>query len=134
MAKTISKFIADNRLRMECDWADENPHMSDMPRGSTHWRCKLKCGRRSMTVYFSQGPAHTKEPDIESVVDCLASDVGGLLNAQSFEDWASEYGYDTDSRKAEQTFKTIMKQGDDLARLLGDTSIVRELAFETERL
>lgn len=26
-----------NRVRATAEWADANPHMSDMPPGSSHW-------------------------------------------------------------------------------------------------
>jgi hypothetical protein len=46
-----------------------------------------------MTVYFSQGPAISREPTIEDVLDCLVLDASG---ADSFEDWCAEFGYDTE--------------------------------------
>ena len=69
-----------------------------------------------MTVYFSQGPAISGEPTTEDVLDCLALDASG---ADSFEDWCAEYGYDTDSRKAEHIYNTVRKQTEELASFLG---------------
>ena len=86
-----------------------------------------------MTIYFSQGPAIAREPSAADVLDCLASDAAGYESAGSFEDWASEYGYDTDSRKAERTYKAVEKQAADLARIL-PVDAYNDLLWHTERL
>lgn len=129
---TLQDFIEGHGVRMACDWADENPNMDDMPDGSTHYRCLLRYGRRRLTVPFSMGPAHCKEPELADVLDCLASDACSYDNARDFEDWCAEYGYDTDSRKAERTYRAVERQREGLYRLLGDEAY-REL-LEAERL
>lgn len=132
---TLQQFIKKHRLRMESDLTDRNPNMDDdnWSRQATHWKCVIKRGRATMTVHFSQGPAVAREPELDDVLDSLASDSASYLNARGFEDWAGEYGYDTDSRKAERTFSAVGKQVADLRRLLGQPAL-EELAFKTERL
>jgi len=134
MAKTLRQFIRENRIKMSAEWADSNPNMADMPAGSTHWRCVLRCQGRQMTVPFSQGPAISHEPTVEDVLDCLASDACGYVNASNFEDWASEYGYDTDSRKDERTFKAVEKATGRLQQLIRDADAFDTLIFHTERM
>jgi|SRR5436190_14540955 hypothetical protein len=114
---TLKAFIRQHRITMSADWADSNPNIDTMPPGSRHWRCTLRCGRRRMVVYFSQGPAIEREPTVEDVLDCLASDASGC--ASTFEDWCADLGYDSDSRKAEQTYRLIREQSEKLAALLG---------------
>jgi hypothetical protein len=46
---------------------------------------------------------------------------------QTFESWCSEFGYDTDSRKAEATYRECQKNADKLARVL-DRRAREELA------
>jgi len=133
---TIQEFVSKHRVKMECEQVDRNPRMDSDPewdRTATHYRCTLRVGRRRMIVYFSQGSAHTSEPDIASVLDCVAFDTGSVKSARDFEEWASGFGYDADSRKAECTFKVIARQAADLNRLLG-ADAVEVLCFETERL
>jgi hypothetical protein len=134
MTTTLRQFIVSNGLRMTCDWANENPNMNGMPAGSSHWKCLIRCGKRQMTVFFSMGPAHSREPELADVLDCLASDAASIENAPNFEDWASELGYDTDSRKAEKTFKVCQKQAEKLRQLLYTDEAYRNLLFNTERL
>lgn len=131
----IQAFIRQHRLSMTVDYADTNPNMSgddEWRRTAHHYKCVLKCGRRQMTVPFSQGCAHTSEPTAADVLDCLASDAAGIENARSFEDWAGEYGYDTDSRKAERTFRTCERQAESLKRLVGPEAY-ETLLYSVER-
>lgn len=74
-----------------------------------------------------------KQPDLATVLGCLASDCAGYENARSFEDWASEYGYDTDSRKAFATYEQVREQHEAMERLLGRAALQR-LMFDTDRL
>jgi hypothetical protein len=113
---TLKAFIRQRRITLSAELAERNPNIDTMPPGSRHWRCTLRCGHRRMTVYFSQGPAIEREPTVEDVLDCLASDAGC---ASTFEDWCAEFGYDSDSRKAEQTYRLIREQSEKLAALLG---------------
>lgn len=100
--------------------------------------------RRSFSFYFSQGSAHTQDPTLADVLDCLASDASGYENAKprnhserpdsaAFLNWASDYGYDPDSRKAEKTFRAIKRQSEQLKRTIGQAAY-EELLYNVERL
>jgi len=132
---TLGELIKKYRLRMESELTDRNPHMADdeWSRRATHWKCVIKRWKTKMTVFFSQGHAIVHEPSLEEVLDSLGSDAGAYLNARGFEDWAVEYGYDPDSRRAEAIWQAVGKQMGDLRRLLGESGL-EELAFKTERL
>lgn len=105
--------------------------MSDQP--MFHYKVRIGCGRRSFGLYFSTGTSWTKQPVIDDVLNSLASDAAGYENAQSFEDWAAEYGYDTDSRKAEKIYRTVKRQAEQLKRTIGDEAY-NDLLWNTERL
>lgn len=132
----LQSFIHQHGIRMTCDRANSNPNMNSDPewsRRASHWKCTIiGPNRRKLTTYFSQGAAHTSEPTAADVLDCLASDASGAENARSFEDWCSEYGYDTDSRKAKRTYKVIQRQSESLKRLLGP-ELYETLLWNTER-
>lgn len=72
-------------------------------------------------------------PKVEDVLDCLASDACEYEGSRDFEDWASEYGYDTDSRKAESIYRIVSEQAKQLRQFLGRDAF-RELIEDTERL
>ena len=133
---TLEQFIEKQQLVMSVRAVRRNPHMSgdQLPR---NFECTIEFEGRGyhepLTVYFSQGSAHKKSPTLAEVLDCLASDASGVDNARSFEDWANDYGYDTDSRKAERTYHICEKQAQDLKALLGQDAY-NQLLYETERL
>lgn len=66
-------------------------------------------------------------PALVDVLYCLVADAGALDYA-TFEDWASEYGYDTDSRKAEAAYRACLDIALQLRHIL-DLDAARE-AFE----
>lgn len=113
------QFVNRHRISIRCEWVDSNPNMSEKFEG-THYKVTLRRDRphRQLTTYFSMGYAHTEEPSAADVLYCLASDASGA--DQSFEDWTDDYGYDPDSRKAERTYKAVVKQSKALRRFLGE--------------
>ena len=129
---TMADFVARHNIKIACEWADRNPHMPDW-NDANHYKCKLTMGRKQMTVYFSQGYGVSHEPEVVDVLNCLADDSAGVSNARSFEEWAEEYGYDTDSRKAEKTYNVCVKQAARLLSFLGE-DLYNELLWETKRL
>lgn len=136
---TMAQFIREHRITMSAEWVDRNPNMADdeWARSASHYRCTLRGTfegkRRAMQTYYSMGAAHTEEPKAEEVLDCLASDASGVENSGTFEQWAGEYGYDPDSRKAEQTYRACDRAAKRLARFL-DTPHYDQLLWRVERL
>jgi len=131
----IKRFIRRTGLKMAVKSHYENPHMDEgMDRGSSHWKCLLKLGDARMGVYFSMGSAMKGPPKLADVLDCLASDASGYENSNGdFESWCSEYGYDTDSRKAHKTYRIVQRQAEKLRNLLG-ADAYDKLLWHTERL
>lgn len=72
-------------------------------------------------------------PTIDSVLDCLAIDSSSFDDAKDFETWAADFGFDTDSRKAEKAYRTCGDQAKRLRHLLGDEAYA-ELLYKVERL
>lgn len=136
---TIHEFVRKQGIRMQAHRVPKRPdHLTDLGR---HFRCNFTHTKkhpitkiqRTMGVYFSQGSAHTSDPTVEDVLDCLASDAAGYGDTETFEDWAAEYGYDTDSRSAEKTFRAVKRQSEQLKRFLGE-DVYDLLLYKTERL
>ena len=133
--KTIRDFIEGIGITATAVRTDRNPHMQYGSGYMDHWRVTLRRPdtEQRLTVYFSMGSGHHgKEPDAAGVLDCLASDSAGIENARDFEDWCSDYGYDTDSRKAHKTWTACQRQADHLKAFMGTQ--YQALLFETERL
>lgn len=129
---TLDAFIKANAIRMTAERTDSNPSMSDS-KDMDHWKVVLHAGRSRVTTYFSVGYGHNgKAPEAPDVLSCLADDAAGVTNAQSFEDWCSEYGYESDSRKAERIYKACEHSAAKLHKLLGD-SAYETLLWNVER-
>lgn len=106
-------------ITIQSERVAQNPNMPDAD-NMDHWRCVLRRKGRRMTVHFSQGFGHNgKEPSLDAVLECLSLDAGGIENARDFDDWCAEYGYDTDSRTAERTYRACQRSTKRLAAFLG---------------
>lgn len=117
--KTLSlkARIAEDRLKADVVMADiPNPTFPE----SDAWRITLRGFRRKMLTPFWTGRGWSREPTIEDVPECLLSDAASIENARSFEDWASDMGFDTDSRKAKKTYHDAKAQTEKLRHFLGD--------------
>jgi hypothetical protein len=125
--KTIKQFIKENNLTMKSEYADSNPNMPNS-NNMNHYKVTIKrkfklngnhldsrYGFRQMTLNFSQGYGIFGEPTLESVLNCLISDSNC---GETFQEFCDNFGYDNDSRKAEKTFNTILKQTSKLKKLL----------------
>lgn len=110
-------------ITLTCVRINARPDGGDWDAAARHFRCRLQRGRRSFGFFFSQGSAHTEHPSISDVLDCMVSDVRGFDDAASFEQWASDLGYDPDSRKAEKIYRAVKKQAEQMRRTLGDDTL-----------
>jgi hypothetical protein len=107
-------------------WDDERP-------GMTNWySVTLGYDGRTLTVPFGMGSGLTDDPTAEDVINCLVSDAASYENAQSFEDWASELGFDPDSRKAYRVWEQTEEQTRLLRGFLDDQ--YEAYLYETEGL
>jgi len=131
--RTIKQFCQAHHIAAKAFLAESNPNMDDMPSASRHWSVILRRPGHQMTILFSTGPAIESEPNAEDLMNCLGMDAAGYENAQGFEDWASEYGYDTDSRKAEKAYRAVKSQTTKLAKFL-PVDAYNELLWDTESL
>ena len=128
----IEAFIKKHGIHISNVAVDINPNNKEWTEAN-HYRCVLRMGKKHYTTYFSMGYAHTSEPTVADVLDCLAMDSEGIDNSDSFEGWASYYGYDTDSRKAEKTYQVCLKQAEKLENFLG-TENYKTLLYKVDRL
>lgn len=137
MSISVQDFIKEHQLTMSAQRVESRPDSFMTDKGMRHWLCIIKQEGKGnpelMTLFFSQGSAHTKAPNLAEVLDCMASDASSVENSRDFEEWCSEIGYDTDSRKAEATYNECKAQARHLERVIG-RSALRQLVEEVERL
>ena len=81
------------------------------------FKCRLSRGRKSYTFTFGQSLYNgSKEPTMYDILSCLTK-----WDCGTFEDFCAEFGYDTDSRKAERAYKGVCKEYSAVVRLFGDS-------------
>lgn len=137
--QTISEFIETNGITSEAvrlpdgnnDGWKHRAFVVTLYRGGHGTGKGAEVAR--MSTPFKQGMGHTKAPTTADVLDSLASDAQGLEGAYRFEEWALEYGYDADSRRAEAIFHAVRQSAADLRRFL-TPSQYEELLHNVERL
>lgn len=115
--RTGSNHVADLHA-----FATERPRkVTDCMERGSFWTVNLiRDGHLpTMTVDYGMGTAHRAPPTCDDVLASLCSDAAGYDGARTFEDWCSEYGYDTDSRKAEAIYRAVGEQAKALRYLLG---------------
>ena len=100
------------------DWYAE----SDGERWEHHaYVVRLSRADRSMEVPWRAGIGITDDPTAADVLEALLSDAAAIENARgSFEEWALDFGFDPDSRRAERIFQKATEQTEQLRKLLGD--------------
>ena len=81
------------------------------------FKMRLQRGRKSYTFTFGQSLYNgSSEPKMYDVLSCLQK-----YDCGTFEDFCSEFGYDTDSRRAERIYKGCVKEYNAVVRLFGDS-------------
>ena len=128
---TIKQFVNRYKVKASSKLAESNPHMIDEQWNANHYKVTLKTRGRQYTLYFSKGVLLTGDPTAEEVLSCLALDAASIENSRSFEDWASDLGYDPDSRRAEKIYNGVVKSSERLKILLGDEGY-NQLLWDTE--
>ena len=86
------------------------------------WECEHGREARcyvSMNGFSGGGPIL---PDLADILYCLVQE-SDVLEYRGFEDWASTFGYDTDSRKAESTYRECLENALKLRGTLGDSGV-----------
>lgn len=86
-------------------------------------RAECESGRRSRSNWSGvRSDGKPIMPDFVSVVWSLCQDAD-VLDAGEFEEWASEFGYDTDSRKAEAIYRACLDIALKLHAAIGDEGL-----------
>jgi hypothetical protein len=107
-------------LSMTATWIPAEPMGDDDKWEHNSWEIVLSFEGRTMTMKFHTGLAFTGPPEIGAVLSSLALDASSMSDGETFEQWADNFGYDTDSRKAEHTYQACKEQAVKLRELLGD--------------
>jgi hypothetical protein len=86
-------------------------------------------GIRPTIAVLEHVNAHSEPepPTLDEVLNALVMDCSSVRNGETFDDWAGDFGYDTDSRKAEATYRACVETSRALTRLGADFDALEKL-------
>lgn len=113
----ITKFFK-NDYHFAGDKDTRDIYKVTLKRGSREYSFKF-----GQSIYHSQ-PSNKKEPTTYDILSCLTK-----YDPETFEDFCSEFGYDTDSRSAKKIYKAVVKEYDNMCKLFNDKEmeVLREI-------
>ena len=106
------KFLEAHGLKFKAVYLEHGPHFDDdEKRGVSRdiWRLSLRRGNKGFSVHFGNSESASDHgntpPRSYDLLTCLTK-----YDPGTFEDFCGDYGYDTDSRKAEKTYKAVKRE------------------------
>lgn len=115
----IAHCPAHKRLGWNPRWTLENAALIE---AETETGLPHKKGWGGMTLPVPIGPRKKIEPEAASVIHSLALD-SDVLDYPTFEEWAENFGYDSDSRKAEAIYRACLEIALKLRAGLGEKAL-----------
>lgn len=121
--RQAENFLAETETIMKVLFLEHNKHFPDDVAMRDIFKVTFTRGRRSFFVRFGQSlkdsnKKGTHKPTAYDVLCCLQKNEVG-----TFEDFCSEYGYDTDSKRAEKIYYAVGKEYANLQRIWTDAEI-----------
>lgn len=96
------------------------PNESPMAKASAHSLRSVSKRMLAWEKHYKNYPDKPQAPHPADVLHSIILDSSAV--GQSFESWCSDFGYDTDSRKAYATYEACQKNADKLARVFDTTA------------
>lgn len=113
--KQALNFAKKYGVKLEILGSEYKPMWGEQTK-RTVFKLRLSRNRKNYTFEFGQSIAQGNNgPSMYDVLACLTK-----YDPESFYDFCSSYGYDTDSRSAERTYKAVCKEYNAVERLFGD--------------
>lgn len=123
--QTLPEFITAHGITGRIYQAEHGTKPPAEFEGAKCWRVRLTNARVEVMVTPFYTGAAIDRPTVADVLACLASDY--IEPGTTFEEWAPDYGYDTDSRRALAIFQAAEEQSRALAAWLARPALVDEL-------
>lgn len=112
------KKLCAKKIKVEFKPIAERSNGKEWPStGAQHFLATIRYKKRELQTEYTIGSAVVR-PEAADLVHCLLNDASA--GQDSFEDFCSSFGYDTDSRKAHATWLACQTAARDIKFLLGD--------------
>ena len=121
--KQAKDFLNKTETKFTTKFRAHKKHFENDDATRDVYKITLKRGNREFTFDFGQSITNSKQrpkikPSAYDVLACLQS-----YSVGSFEDFCGDFGYDTDSRIAEKTYKAVCNEVSNLERLYTDKEL-----------
>jgi hypothetical protein len=118
--KSLSELVEQYGITFKATFKGESEAEPDS--SGRRWRrndysVTLKMGQKTLRTKFFTGFAH-KSPTAVDVLYCLISDA--QVGVDTFEDFCSNFGFDTDSRKDHAIWQKCRKMAPKVRKFLGE--------------
>ena len=114
--KQAQEFAAKHNIKMIVLDSEYREYFDDDKDCRHVFKLLLKRKGKQYTFTFGQSISNGgEEPKMYDVLACLTKS-----DPEDFEYFCSEYGYDTDSRKAYKTYLAVCREYNAVCRLFGD--------------
>lgn len=116
-----TEFAAKHNVKMKINSVNYGKHFADDKESRYIFNITLSRKGKRYTFNFGQSLASgSEEPTMYDILTCLEK-----YESIDFEDFCSNYGYDTDSIKSLKTYKAVDREYKAVNRLFND--IMKEL-------
>lgn len=133
--QTVEQFLVGSDVSIRCKEVSANGDGAlavSEPWAAKHYSCELHGSNGDRPIRALIG-SDTGPPGIAEVLDAVAAEAAVAEEADGFEAWAAQLGYDPDSRRDERIYRTALRHARLLRNMLGEEGYER-LLWDTERL
>ena len=113
--KQAQDFLTKTGVKCSIKYKEYGKHFDDDKEKRNIYRVTLRKGKNSYSFNFGDSIARTQrgaKPNEYDVLVCLTKYEPG-----TFENFCGDFGYDTDSRRAEKTYKAVLKEYAEVCRI-----------------
>ena len=116
-----NEFATKHNVKLKINRTTYGYHFEEDEEKRYIFNCTLSRNGKRYTFNFGQSiSAKDTPPTMYDILTCLTK-----YNPETFEDFCSEYGYNTDSINAQKTYKAVKREFNGVNRLFSD--ILEEL-------
>ena len=122
--KQANDFLKETKTSFEAVFETYGKHFDDDKESRNIYKITLKRNGKQFSFNFGQSINDTNagiDPTAYDVLSCLTK-----YDPGSFDDFCSDFGYDNDSRKAEKTYKAVVKEYNKVNAMFND--VIEKLA------
>lgn len=114
----LNRLLAGHDVSMAAKHLGERLDTTDGNWPHDLWQCTFRMDGRKATFEYRAGLGHEGKRPVEgAVLECLLLDTDSI--EEPFDEWCSNFGFDSDSRKAEQMYLACQRTAEQMENLFG---------------